>query len=180
MNDLYIQNCELCDICINNLFTPSRGQGRRNAILYILPNTTKTSHKKGICTTRRSTIIKDMNDKFNFNAYYTYLVKCIPNGSITQYEIDTCFEHLKKEIYIIKPRIIVTIGDTVTSKFLIYDYFKQVVDKGDVLNINGIETVVYPIHNFMKKDLNINEAYNKSFVNIAHIYKALVDKNYRI
>ncbi len=52
--------------------------------------------------------------------YITNVVKCRPPGNRTptRKEVDTCWEWLAAQIALIRPRIIVTLGNAATQKFL--------------------------------------------------------------
>lgn len=179
-NEVYdINFCDKCDIAINCKFRPSRSMGARHSVMYIIPHPTASDYKNDLCTSRKNKIIKDFNDSFNFSAYYTSLVKCVSKEILFDHEIDNCFPYLKHELFLINPKVIVTIGDTVTKRFLEYTYFREVVDKPHVLNLNNVETIIYPIYHVAYKDKSeMITLYNNSFLNIAKLYKAFIDKNY--
>jgi len=179
-NEVYeVKHCSKCDIAINCKFKPSKSMGFSNSVMYIIPHPTTSDYKQGLCTSRKNKIIKDFNDSFNFAAYYTSLVRCISKSILFEHEINNCFEYLKEELFIIKPKVIVTIGDVVTKQFLSYTYFREVVDTPYVINLNNTEVIVYPIYHVAYKDKNdMINLYNNSFLNIARLYKAFIDKTY--
>lgn len=171
--------CDKCDLSVSCQFNPSRGIGQSNSVMYILPSPTNTEYKKGLCTGRNTKILKDFNTEYNFEAYFTTMVKCVTKTILFQHEIDNCFDYLKEEMSIVKPKIIVLVGDIVTKQFIDYKFFKFVVDKPVIINLNNQETILYPIYHSAYKDkIEMNDIYNKSFMNIAKLYKAFVDIHY--
>jgi len=173
-----IEDCRLCDISIGCFFKPGKGRGVRNSLMYIVSHQSSGDYKKGIANGRNSKLIREYNDSYGLKAYYTSLVKCISKGNPTELEINNCINYLKDEIFKVKPKIIITIGDTATSNFLDYTYFKKVVDKAHVINLNNIETIIYPIYSHSYKHEDLHKIYNVSFKNIAKMYIALIDTNH--
>ena len=170
--------CNNCDISIGCSFNPGKGRGSRNSVMYITSHQTASDYKRGMGNGRNSKLIKEYNDSYNLEAYYTSLVKCISRGIPTEFEINNCIDYLKNEILEVAPKIIVTIGDTVTSKFIDYTYFKYVVDKAHIVELNGIQTIIYPIYSVSYKNENLRNLYDKSFKNIAKMYVALINTNH--
>lgn len=178
-SSLDIKHCDKCDISIGCKFIPSRGEGQGHSILYILPNVTPSEINKP-CSNRKNRIIRNLDDEYNFSSYFTSMVKC-PTSIPTPREIKNCFDYIKKEIYVLKPKIIVTVGDVVTKQFIDYNYFKEVVDTPVVAKINNKEVIIYPIYSpYFDNKVNMNIMYDKSFNNLAKIYKAFVNPNYFI
>ena len=89
-------------------------------------------------------------------------------------------DYLKEEIFNVKPKVIITVGDTVTSQFLHYTYFREVVDKGHTISLNNETIVIYPIYHpsNLSKEIDIKIKYHTSFNNIAKLYKAFINPNY--
>lgn len=173
--------CNLCDISIECHWTPGRGRGYSHTVMYLLPSPTKSDYKNGICTSRNTKKIQQFNDEYNFLAYYTTLVKCVTKETPRRVELDNCRTRFQKELFEVSPKIIITIGDVVTSEILEYKYFKDVVDKPHILTINNQKVIIYPIYHpsYVDKE-QITEIYNKSFATIAKLYKAFINSNYLI
>lgn len=169
--------CSLCDISLRCLFNPGKGEGVRYSILVITTSITNSQYNKGITTGKSiKQFIKKLKES-GFKYYITSLIKC-PTYEPSDFEIENCLPKLKKEIYEVSPKIIITIGDVVTSKFLNYTYFKNVVNKASVTNINGKDIIVYPLYSEKNKEIDIIKSYDKAFIDLEKIYKAFVDTNY--
>lgn len=176
-----IIHCDKCDISVSCNFTPGRGMGNRNSLLFLLPNTTRGDYNRGYGKGTKSKLISTYIEKYNFYAYTTALVKCISNSIPSEHEIMSCSNnHLKKELFDIKPKIIIPVGDIATKQFIDYTYFNQVVDKALVTNINNIETIIYPIYHpsYTSNDKKIHDIYNNSFDVIARMYQRFINPNY--
>jgi len=173
--------CHLCDISIECHGTPGRGRGSRDSVMYLLPSPTKSDYKNGIATSRNTKKIQEFNDEYNFNAYYTTLVKCVTKDIIRSIEFANCRPRFKKELFDVNPKIIVTVGHIVTNEILKYNYFNQVVDKPQILHINNKSIIIYPIfHPSYDDKETITKLYEASFKNIAKLYKAFINPNYLI
>lgn len=173
--------CHLCDISIECHGTPGRGRGIRDSVLYLLPSPTKSDYKNGIATSRNTKKIQEFNDKYNFDAYYTTLVKCVTKDIIRPIEFANCRPRFKKELFEVNPKIIIPIGHIATNEILKYDYFNKVVDKPHILNINNKSIIIYPIfHPSYGDKEDITKLYENSFKNIAKLYKAFINPNYFI
>ena len=92
--------CNNCDISIGCSFNPGKGRGSRNSVMYITSHQTASDYKRGMGNGRNSKLIKEYNDSYNLEAYYTSLVKCISRGIPTEFEINNCIDYLKNEINI--------------------------------------------------------------------------------
>lgn len=181
MNNDYIfeiPSCDKCDISVGCRFKPGKGGGRRDSVIYIFTSQTTTDYKKGIGSSIGSKIVKKYNEHYNFDAYYTSLIKCPTTQVVRPYEINNCIDYLKKEIKLVNPKIIVSVGDIVTSNFINYRYFKEVVDKPHILDINNKTVILYPIYSYSNKSIDLKRTYDKSFINLAKLYKAFINKNY--
>lgn len=173
--------CNLCDISIECSMAPGRGRGSRDSVLYLLPSPTKSDYKNGIATSRNTKKIQEFNDKYDFNAYYTTLVKCVTKDVIRRIEFDNCRPRFQKELFKVNPKIIVPIGHIVTNEILKYKYFNEVVDKPHILRINNKSVIIYPIFHPSYDDKDgITKLYEESFKTIAKLYKAFINPNYII
>lgn len=176
--EFVIDKCKLCDISLNCAFIPSRGMGNERGLIFILPSPTKTDYTNKVYS-RANRIIKTLSENYRFPAYYTYLVKCISKGIPSEREILNCRNYFVDELALVKPLVIVTIGDIVTSQFIEYKRFSKVVDKPVKFVLNGKDVVLYPIHNpNVKSDISIKDIYVKSFKNLAKIYSKLNPRFY--
>lgn len=169
--------CSLCDISIRCLFSPGKGQGARNSAFVVLPSITNSQYNKGFITGKSVKVLRDNLQQSAFDYYITSLVKC-PTSAINDFEVDNCKQYLIKEVYDIAPKVIITIGDLVTSQFLKYNYFKQVVNKATVIELNRRTTIIYPLYSERNKEVDIVEEYRKAFINLEKIYKAFINSNY--
>ena len=169
--------CNLCDISIGCLFNPGKGQGARGQVVVILPSITNSQYNKGFITGKSVRVLRDNLQQSAFNYYITSLVKC-PTSLVRDFEVNNCKQHLIKELYDINPKVIITIGDLVTSQFIKYKYFKQVVNKASIIQLNNRTTIIYPLYSERNKEINIVEEYTKAFIDLEKIYKAFVNSNY--
>lgn len=169
--------CNLCDVSIRCLFSPGKGEGMRNSVMVVTSSITESQYKKGITTGKSIKVFIKKLKESGFKYYITPLVKC-PTYEPTAFEIDNCLPKLKKEIYEISPKVIITIGDVVTSKFLKYTYFKKVVNKASVNNINGKDVIIYPVYSEKNKDIDVMKSYDTAFKDLEKIYRAFVDNTY--
>ena len=109
--------CNLCDLSKsrkNVMF----GEGNFNAeIMFISDNINFTQESSNnLFSGRSGELLSNMIEKVllipKSKIYFTNLVKCRPynNKKITSIEAHTCLFYLKKEIELIRPRIVVTLG----------------------------------------------------------------------
>lgn len=176
-----IGHCDSCDISVNCHFVPSRSEGIGHSLMYITSSPTSSEYKNGLCTSKKHKIIRDFDTQFNFNSYYTSIVKCIGASILFDHEINECNKHLRKELFIVQPKVIITIGDIPTRQFLEYNFFKEVVNKPNILTLNNKEVIIYPIYSptyFGKTKEDSIEYYNNSFIFIAKLYKSFIDTTY--
>ena len=70
--------------------------------------------------------------------YMTYLVKCFPaNYSVLKQDIDYCMNYLKQEIEVVKPRLILLLGNTVLKELLGLEGITKY--RGGIIEKDGIK-----------------------------------------
>ena len=100
--------------------------------------------------------------------YYTTLVKCRSSNGLNNSNIETCHDYLLKQIELIKPKLIVTLGEKTYSYLLKNsDNFSQI--RGKELVFNGISLIATFSPTFLLR--------NPSFKKDAY-YDMLKIKNY--
>jgi len=122
-----MQDCTLCELSKNSFNIRKEGTmdgklpggGGLNYIMFVGTNPSyKRSKTKSFVTFDGGytgdtfwAILKELNIDIQ-KCYFTNTVKCstIRNRSITTPELKNCFQYLKEEINIVKPKIIVTLG----------------------------------------------------------------------
>lgn len=74
--------------------------------------------------------------------YFTNVLKCkTPNNrNPSATEIKACYKHLKKELEIVKPKVIVCLGGT-SANTLIHPEFKVTIEQGHWFEINGARAI---------------------------------------
>ena len=173
--------CDKCDISISCNFTPSRGLGDRNSMCFILPNTTIGDYNKGHTKGRKSRLIDDFIEEYHFTSYRTALVKCVGPNPPDEHSSNMCFKtHLLKELKLVRPKIIVLIGDHVAKQFMNYKFFSNIVDKPISANVNGEVVVLYPIWHpsYKHSEKEMVDLYHISFTNLAKLYRGFINNYY--
>jgi len=178
--DFEIETCRKCDISLKCRFKPSRGKGAGKSLYFITPFPT-TLLINGIAYARTNKVIYDFVEDFNFSAYYTFLIKCPTKVAPTKTEIENCREYFIDELHKVSPKVIVPVGDVVTSQFLNYKKFKDVVDKPHKYELNGEIVIIYPIYSprGIDKRFTVQQVYDNSFKRLAKLYK-IINPNYII
>ena len=149
LNSLHdiVSNCNLCSLSSNRkniLF----GSGNKNAdILFLGEAPTSVEDEKGNLLFGNSgdMIIKmcqNVLGKSIDDIYVVNILKCLPNKDIEdlKLEINTCLPYIRKQIDIIRPKIIVAFGHA--YEYLIDD--KKVMDelRGNVQYYNNTKVIV--------------------------------------
>lgn len=87
--------------------------------------------------------------------YITNVVKCRPpyNRTPSLAEASVCYQHLKKEIELVKPKVIICLG-SVAANFLIHSDFKITKENGQWFEKDGIRyiAVYHPSYLLRLKD----------------------------
>lgn len=150
---LEIMNCKKCELSLNRK-KPVIGEGNINSELMFIgeaPGSDEDEEgrpfvgKAGQLLTK---IIESMQLKRD-EVYITNIVKCHPpnNRPPTSKELSTCAYYLKRELNIIQPKIIVTLGQ-VSSSFLLETDIPISKLRGKVYVNGGIRIVptFHPAH----------------------------------
>lgn len=140
-----ISKCKKCDLCKNQ--PPIISPIREADIIIIGISSQKNSETKVFTPLDSSTnsgkfislLENSMPDK---TFYKTNLVKCAPlnsGGKIrypSQEELEKCFSHLENEIEMVKPKIIITLGNQVAS--FVSEKFGIKLEKYVLTKFNGV------------------------------------------
>lgn len=133
--------CSRCDICTMNNHTLMEGDGNKNAnIMFIARNPTAFEKKHNVpLIDKEGELFQKFMDLFNFSreeVYITYAVKCktpchrVPNDR----EIANCYLHLDYDLLVVKPKIVVLIGEVAIKAYLKLAYTNKDVD---ILKLNA-------------------------------------------
>ena len=147
INDLNISvsHCYLCELskCRKNVLF---GYGNPNSkIMFIGDEPSSSEDEIGLNYVGKSgeLLVKMIENVLNItkeDVYYTTLVKCKSINGLNNSNIETCHDYLLKQIELIKPKLIVALGDK-TYSYLIKnsDNFSQM--RGKELAFNGISLI---------------------------------------
>ena len=72
--------------------------------------------------------------------YITNLVKCKSSNSLNKSHVESCNDYLQKQIELIKPELIVTLGES-TYSYLFSEKDKFAQNRGKELNFHNIKLV---------------------------------------
>ena len=147
INDLSISvsHCYLCELskCRKNILF---GYGNLNSeIIFIGDEPSNSEDEIGSYYVGKSgeLLIKMIENVLNItkeDIYYTTLVKCKSTNGLNNSNIETCHDYLLKQIELIKPKLIVALGDKTYSYLLKNsDNFSQI--RGKELVFNGISLI---------------------------------------
>lgn len=175
INDLKnsIDHCYLCELskCRKNILF---GYGNINSnIMFISDEPTNSEDETGLHYIGKSgeLLIKMIENVLNITkeeVYYTTLVKCKSINGLNNSNIETCNDYLLKQIELIKPKLIVTLGEKTYSYLLKNgDQFSQI--RGKELIFNGLPLIATYSPTFLLR--------NPSFKKDAY-YDMLKIKNY--
>lgn len=175
INDLSISvsHCYLCELskCRKNILF---GYGNLNSeIIFIGDEPSNSEDEIGSYYVGKSgeLLIKMIENVLNItkeDIYYTTLVKCKSTNGLNNSNIETCHDYLLKQIELIKPKLIVALGDKTYSYLLKNsDNFSQI--RGKELVFNGISLIATFSPTFLLR--------NPSFKKDAY-YDMLKIKNY--
>lgn len=140
-----VDHCYLCELCKsrkNILF----GYGDSNAdIMFISDEPSNSEDEIGsfYCGKAGELLIKMIENVLNIKkekVFYTTLVKCKSLNGLNNNNIDTCNDYLLKQIELIKPRLIVALGEK-TYSYLLKDGISFSQIRGKDLVYNGISLV---------------------------------------
>jgi uracil-DNA glycosylase family 4 len=179
----YNKNCTKCNLCkTRKNFVLSEGNVN-SKIMFIGEGPGKDEDEQARPFVGRSgKLLTEYIEKYlgfdRKHFYITNMVKCRPiNGNKdrvpTQFEIDSCCHILKNEIDIIKPYVIITLGNTSTKFFL--KNIRQGITSihGKAFNIN--DTIIFPIYHpsYVIRniwDKNILKEYETDFIFIKNYF----------
>ena len=175
INDLNISvsHCYLCELskCRKNVLF---GYGNPNSeIMFIGDEPSNSEDEIGLHYVGKSgeLLVKMIENVLNITkeeVYYTTLVKCKSTNGLNNSNIETCHDYLLKQIELIKPKLIVALGDKTYSYLLKNsDNFSQI--RGKELVFNGISLIATFSPTFLLR--------NPSFKKDAY-YDMLKIKNY--
>ena len=175
MNDLSVSvsHCYLCELskCRKNVLF---GYGNIDSdIMFIGDEPSNSEDELGLFYVGKSgeLLIKMIENVLNItkeNVYYTTLVKCKSSNGLNNSNIETCHDYLLKQIELIKPKLIVALGEKTYSYLLKNsDNFSQM--RGKELAFNGISLIATFSPTFLLR--------NPSFKKDAY-YDMLKIKNY--
>lgn len=147
INDLSISvsHCYLCELskCRKNILF---GYGSANSdIMFIGEEPSNSEDEIGSYYVGKSgeLLIKMIENVLNItkeDIYYTTLVKCKSTNGLNNSNIETCHDYLLKQIELIKPKLIVALGEKTYSYLLKNgDNFSQI--RGKELVFNGISLI---------------------------------------
>ena len=175
INDLSLRvsHCYLCELskCRKNVLF---GYGNPNSeIMFIGDEPSNSEDEIGLHYVGKSgeLLVKMIENVLNITkeeVYYTTLVKCKSTNGLNNSNIETCHDYLLKQIELIKPKLIVALGDKTYSYLLKNsDNFSQM--RGKELVFNGISLIATFSPTFLLR--------NPSFKKDAY-YDMLKIKNY--
>lgn len=147
MNDLSVSvsHCYLCELskCRKNVLF---GYGNIDSdIMFIGDEPSNSEDELGLFYVGKSgeLLIKMIENVLNItkeNVYYTTLVKCKSSNGLNNSNIETCHDYLLKQIELMKPKLIVALGEKTYSYLLKNsDNFSQI--RGKELTFNGITLI---------------------------------------
>ena len=141
-----VQNCYLCQLSKfreNVLF----GQGNINSKVIFLKESPSVSEDElgefyvGKSGELLSKMIQNVLNVNHNEVYVTNIVKCIStNGTISKEHVNYCKSYLYKQIEIIKPKLIVALGEGVYS-YLTNDSSPFNEIRGKVINYNDFDII---------------------------------------
>lgn len=145
-----IQNCHLCDFSKSRRQSMS-GFGSINAKIFFIDYTVSANEDDlgSYYVGRSGEMLKNMIQnvlKLSINdVYITHMIKCKPLKYAKNYDsnLNSCQNYLFEELNIIKPKVIVTLGNEAYGKITNdVDGFDK--NRGLVLNYNG--SLLVPLH----------------------------------
>ena len=147
INDLSISvsHCYLCELskCRKNILF---GYGNTNSdIMFIGDEPSNSEDELGLFYVGKSgelltKMIENVLNVTKEDVYFTTLVKCKSSNGLNNSNIETCHDYLLKQIELIKPKLIVALGEKTYSYLLKNsDNFSQM--RGKELAFNGITLI---------------------------------------
>jgi uracil-DNA glycosylase family 4 len=140
-----VEHCYLCELCKsrkNILF----GYGNANSdIMFISDEPSNSEDEMGAFYSGKSgeLLTKMIENVLNIHkeeVYLTTLVKCKSLNGLNNSNIDTCNDYLLKQIELIKPKLIVALGER-TYSYLLKNNMNFAQIRGKDLVYNGITLI---------------------------------------
>jgi DNA polymerase len=140
-----VEHCYLCELCKsrkNVLF----GYGNANSdIMFISDEPSNSEDEMGAFYSGKSgeLLTKMIENVLNIHkeeVYLTTLVKCKSLNGLNNSNIDTCNDYLLKQIELIKPKLIVALGER-TYSYLLKNNMNFAQIRGKDLVYNGITLI---------------------------------------
>jgi DNA polymerase len=140
-----VEHCYLCELCKsrkNILF----GYGNANSdIMFISDEPSNSEDEMGVFYSGKSgeLLTKMIENVLNIHkeeVYLTTLVKCKSLNGLNNSNIDTCNDYLLKQIELIKPKLIVALGER-TYSYLLKNNMNFAQIRGKDLVYNGITLI---------------------------------------
>lgn len=132
-----IQACTQCVLHETRKQTIA-GRGKLSAeLMFVVLSANKDDEKNGIiCSGEAGDLLSKMLSAININiddTYITSLLKCsVPvNHTISPHEIQSCNIHLKQQIQLIRPKLVIVLGET-TMRCLLQK--ELLIDDGRAMN----------------------------------------------
>lgn len=169
-----VENCHLCELSKSRK-NPLFSYGNLNSkIVFICDEPTKSEDELGTFYVGNSgeLLSKMIENVLNIkkeDVYITTLVKCKSLNGVTNLSLDTCNDYLLKQIELIKPKLIVCLGEKTYSHLMKNgDNFFQI--RGKMLSFNSITLIATYSPTFLlrnpssKKDAYYDMLKIKSFM----------------
>lgn len=140
-----VENCYLCELSKtrkNVLF----GMGNPKAdIMFISDDPSNSEDDLGFFYAGKSgeLLAKMIENVLNIkkeDVYITNLVKCKSSNSLNKSHVESCNDYLQKQIELIKPKLIVSLGEN-TYSYLFNEKDKFSQNRGKELSYNNIKLV---------------------------------------
>ena len=148
--DLSIKSCHLCDLSKSRKQSMP-GYGNQDANLMIIDSVVSTnddessSYYTGRAGNSLRKMVENVLELSIEDVYYTHAIKCKPLGSNkpSESEYNSCKPYLFKQIELIKPKVIMILGEDAYNLFSqTKDEFHQV--RGHIIDLK--EYMVVPIY----------------------------------
>ena len=179
-----IKSCTKCDLCISNNFVPVSGRGSHNADIFIIGEAPGyyEMKKREPFVGKSGTLLQTFINRYNFKdkVYITNIVKCRPPGNRnpTNIEIETCIKYLILELYIIKPKIIILLGNIAIQGYLGKTIPISKVS-GKVLKLKPIVAFLYHPAYVLRNNESIKD-YIKVFDEILEYYVMNINASHKV
>jgi len=171
-----IYNCEACSLCkipINFGKGKLKGEGNNSDILVVCQNPSYWRKTAGVFmpgSRNNDLLIKMFKEELKLEReeyYVTNYVKCstLKNNDIRENQLRACTEHLREEMKILKPKIIIVVG------FIAGKYFK-IETKEVRVGLDGITYCRVDHPSYILRGYSNMDVYRKQF----KLIKKQIDK----